>query len=418
MNILFVSAEIPGRSQIRANGFIRALAAHGHRITLVCGNGGRINELSELRRLCHTVVAVPQSQADRRRNLIRALPGPLPQQTALALDRNLLDAVRNEMRSKAHDIAHVNGLSAAALGYGLFGLPAVLDAGCCASLCFEQAARAGAHLVATLLDLGRIRRYEGGYMNSYERVFTASEEDSWALHTLTDEYGVGPARQKPIHVIRTVLDLNAYLPPHAMRSPTAILLRTHHDEPGAAACLAQIAFNVMPIIWRRHADVRLQVAGPLTAAAKAAVNSDPRIVALGGAPDARGLLAQATVALIPNALNNNADQDALEAFAMGTPVVAHPRASRKLHVAHSDGILLAEGHEQIAQSLLQLLDDPTYRGRIGIAGRRYAEEEHSLLIAAADLEQIYSAARGATIADWRLQVGVHRSFQRERAIGS
>jgi glycosyltransferase involved in cell wall biosynthesis len=67
----------------------------------------------------------------------------------------------------------------------------------------------------------------------------------------------------------------------------------------------------------------------------------------------------------------------------------------------------------VARAVLELLEDPRYRGQLGRAGRAYVERHHSLKAAAYELEQIYAAARGAEHADWRLDMGLGRMLSRE-----
>ena len=61
MRILFLSAYVPSPIRVRPYSFIKALAARGHTITLVCGSrADDAAALEELRGCCR-VVAVPTS---------------------------------------------------------------------------------------------------------------------------------------------------------------------------------------------------------------------------------------------------------------------------------------------------------------------------------------------------------------------
>ncbi len=128
MNILFVSPYIPSRIRVRPYNFVKALARRGHAVTLVCSAGrGEDQALAEMQALCARVVTVRIGRAELAWNALRALPAAMPFQAALNFSPRLLDLVRFEARSGRHDVAHVEHLRASALGYGLLGLPAVLE---------------------------------------------------------------------------------------------------------------------------------------------------------------------------------------------------------------------------------------------------------------------------------------------------
>ncbi len=204
MQILFVSADIPSRRQIRAHGILSALAGRGHEITVVCGTASDDRRhVSELRSRGLRVVAVPQPAAARRWNTLRAMAGPLPARAAAAFGERLLAAVSGEARGGAYDVAHVDGIAASALGFALIGLPAVLDAATCVSLALAHGASTSWRRTARIApDLARARRHEAAYSQSYDRVVAASADDAWALGALRNPSdNPSPA----IHVVPTPL---------------------------------------------------------------------------------------------------------------------------------------------------------------------------------------------------------------------
>ncbi|NJM05490.1 glycosyltransferase family 4 protein [Candidatus Gracilibacteria bacterium] len=79
-----------------------------------------------------------------------------------------------------------------------------------------------------------------------------------------------------------------------------------------------------------------------------------------------------------------------------------------LDLCDGQNVVLARAPAHMARAILALLDDPRWRGQIARAGREYAALYHSWDLVATDFEQIYAAAAGASIADWRLELGTHR----------
>jgi glycosyltransferase involved in cell wall biosynthesis len=405
--ILFVSAELPTRRHLRTYGLLSALASRGHQITIVCAAppGSQRHE-AELRAQGIRVIAVRQGPAARRQNMLRALPGPLPLQAAAAFGPQLLEAVGTEARSGAYDVAHVDGLAASALGHALIGLPAVLDAAGCASLALTYRARAGWRDSAqAALMLGRVRHHEASYLSSYERVFAASADDAWALRLLS-----GPDQAPtphPIHIVPTPIraDLAASTP--TLREQGTLILYAEPD--GRTDIIQEVLSEAMPLIWAQRAEIKLLVVGPIPARLSQRIATEPRILSV-SADDLRAP-ARATIALAPG--GSLAANDALQAMAIGTPLVASPQVGRSLGAIAGRDLLLAEGPGELARAVLDLLDDPRYRGQIGRAGRAYTERTHSPAVAIHELEQIYAAACGEAIADWNLDMGLTYLLNRE-----
>jgi glycosyltransferase involved in cell wall biosynthesis len=405
--ILFVSAELPTRRSLRPYGLLSALSSRGHQITVVCAAlpGSQRHE-AELRALGIRVVAVRQGPTERRQNMLRALLGPLPLQAAAAFGPQLLEVVGAEARSGAYDVAHVDGLAASALGHALIGLPAVLDAAGCASLALTYRARAGWRDSAqAALMLGRMRHHEATYLNSYERVFAASADDAWALRLLSGpDHAPSPY---PIHVVPTPIRTDHIAGPPTLREQESLILYAEPD--GRAAIIQEMLSEAMPLIWAERAEVKLLVSGPIPASLSQRIAAEPRVLSV-SADDLRAA-ARATIALVPGgALAAN---EALQAMALGAPLIASPQVSRSLGAVAGRDLLLAEGPGELARAVLDLLDDPRYRGQIGRAGRAYTERTHSPDVAISELEQIYAAACGEAIADWSLDMGLSHLLHRE-----
>lgn len=404
MQILFVCATLPNRSHIRTNGILRALAGRGHRITLVCGVGPHSHhQIAELWEYGLHIVAIPQYAVEQRWHTLRTLFGPLPM--AAASKPRLFQAVYAEARSKTYDIAHVDGITVSTLSQALNGIPVVLDVAGCSSLVLSRKTRASWQQGArTAHELARVRYHEADYLANYDRVITASADDAWALRLLNH------ATIKPApHAIHAV-------PTPVMSSPDSGLLTLRAQDTlllcagpaGQSASTMEVIAQVMPQIWQQRADIRLQVLGPLPAQFRNRANN-PRIQRV-SAEDLQAV-ARATIALAPGD-SQSADQ-ALQAMGMGTPLITSRLLGRALQAVDGRDLLLAEGPDALAKAILELLDDPRYRGHLGRAGRMYVQQQHDPEAAARNLEQIYAAARGGAIANWSLDMGMGQLLQRE-----
>jgi len=68
---------------------------------------------------------------------------------------------------------------------------------------------------------------------------------------------------------------------------------------------------------------------------------------------------------------------AIEAMAMGKPVVATPVVTSGIDASPGENIVIADGPAEFAGKVIELLDNRALRERIGAAARRLMETEHS-----------------------------------------
>lgn len=402
MRVLFVCAEVPTRQHIRSYGFLHALAGRGHQITVVCGvAAGCRRHIADLWDLGIRVLAIAQGRAGQHRQLLHVLTQPLT-----AYPPALLAAVRREAASGAYDIAHIAGMAVSGLGPALVGMPAVLDAASCASLTLIRRSREGWRQgMRAAFGLVRTRYHEASYLESYERVIASSHDDAWALGMLARHYG---ASAPGIHMIPSPIipdeQASSIL---TLREQDALFLCS--DQASRDRAILRLVESVMPQIWRQRADVRLLVAGPLPASLRRGSRADPRILSVGR--DHAQAISRSTIALAPGA-TESADS-ALQALSCGTPLIASRSIGRALAASDGRNILLADEPAEQARAVLALLDDPRYRGQIGRAGRAHAEQQHAPDQITSELEQVYAAARGISIADWNLTMGLSQLHSRE-----
>lgn len=402
MRILFLSAYVPSPIRVRPYSFIKALAARGHSVTLVCGaRRDDAAALEELRGCCR-VVAVPTSGLEMGRNALRTLPRRMPLQAGLNMAPRLLEAVAREARGGQHDVVHIEHLRASALREAAPGLPCVLDSVDSITLLFERTLRSGPSLksrLLALLDLARTSAYEAAYTARYDQVIVTSPEDAWALRVLAERHrrsphdlppgGNAPA---PLSVIPNGVDLGYFAPLDQPREPATLVLTgkmSYHANTAAALLLGH---EIMPLVWARRPDVRVMIVGSAPPREVQALAADPRVSVTGYVPDLRPYLARATVAVAPLRYGVGIQNKVLEAMAMGSPVVAARQVARALQAEDGAELRFAERPEQYAAAVLELLGQPAERERLGRAARRYVEQRHDWRQIAAALEQVYRAA--------------------------
>jgi len=133
--------------------------------------------------------------------------------------------------------------------------------------------------------------------------------------------------------------------------------------------------------WAELPDARLTLVGP---GLEQAPSSDQRVDALGFVEDLRAAYASAACAVVPLLQGGGSPLKFIEALAYGLPVIATSRAAAGLEVSDGEDCLIADGGEQFAAALVQVLRDGApqlaHRGR-QLAVERYSIQALSVLLA-------------------------------------
>jgi glycosyltransferase involved in cell wall biosynthesis len=140
---------------------------------------------------------------------------------------------------------------------------------------------------------------------------------------------------------------------------------------------------------------------------------DPRVRFAGLLPDQERLhaLQAATVVVVPSPYES-LSLLALEAFAVGTPVLANARAEVLVdHCRQSNAGLFYSDRYEFAEALKMLLKDPDLRHQMGENGKAYVEKNYRWDVIISKYERMFARLRGgsgAAVAEHRDHGGEHR----------
>lgn len=293
------------------------------------------------------------------------------------------------------DIAHIEHLRGAELGWSLNGLPVVFDSVDSITLLFERVQQAGptwrSRLLAQL-DLARTRAYEGQFLTRFQQVLVTSPHDKEALAQLS----TGTNHHQRLTVVPNGVDLDYFKPLNLSREPATVIFSGKMSYHANVAAALDLATQVMPLVWQQLPQTRLVIAGKDPAPKLLALTTDSRITVTGTVPDLRPHLAQATVSISPMRYGVGIQNKVLEAMAMATPVISTPQAVSALQLQAGQDALVAETPVNMAQAVTTLLTNQELCHQLGQAGRHYVETYHDWNAIAAQLETIYQAAISET----------------------
>jgi len=153
--------------------------------------------------------------------------------------------------------------------------------------------------------------------------------------------------------------------------------------------------EVWPLITRVCPDARFTIAGQKPPKwLKSEVLRDPRIELVPNPADVRPWLQKADVFVCPITDGGGTRLKILDAMAMGLPVVSTGVGCEGLRVSDRQCMLIANGAEEFARRVLQLLDDKGLRRKLAAAGRALVEEHYSWHPIGKQLQRAYNCALG------------------------
>jgi glycosyltransferase involved in cell wall biosynthesis len=404
LNLLLVIPYTPSLIRTRSFTFVRSLARRGHQVTLAALWESE-EDLEVQRQLRQEGVNVLTARLTRRQaagNLLRTAASARPLQAGYSWSAELLQKIEAHLSTgPATDAIHLEhlrgvgyGVALQARGTGREGRrrPMIWDSVDCISLLFERIAPSRSPLKRWIarIELPRTRRWEGRMVGRFSHVLATSPDDARELSRLARQ--ADPDRAVEVEVLPNGVDLGYFEAWHGERLPATLLMTgkmSYHANATAAVHLIQ---DIMPRVWSVAPEVEVILAGkaPPREVRRLAEDRPGRVQVTGTVPDLRPFLRQATAAVVPLVYGAGSQYKVLEAMASATPVVVSPQATPALETRDGKDLLIADGPQAFADSVLRLLHDAPLRHRLAENGRRYVERHHDWEHLTSRLETLYA----------------------------
>jgi len=232
----------------------------------------------------------------------------------------------------------------------------------------------------TRYDQWRYRRWERRVFQQAARVIAVTEQDALTLARLSG---------KPAAV---VVNGGRFATQPAVQpdlgSQRLLFIGNYEYSPNLDAVQWALE-EILPRLWAINPEVHFAICGYALPDSFRQRWTDPRIEWQGFVPDLRDLQRRSALFFAPLRQGGGSKLKVLEAMAAGLPVVTTAQGSSGLQVENGQHYLGSEDPGALAQILAQALADPERLQRIGAAGRDYVLAHHDWSAAAAQLEAVY-----------------------------
>ena len=392
MKILYVLPYVPSPIRVRPYQIIRSLVSAGHQVTVVAlaDEFATADTITELQTICEAVHIIPHKKLQGTLQAALALPSPTPLWAAYCFSGTMERKLQELAASGQFDVAHVEHLRAAHFASALAPLPTVFDAVDCITALRKQMLDAGGSLSARLLsweEWSKLRTYEPQAYRAFPQIAVTSAHDKSELQQLDNGL-------PPITVIPNGVDCDYFHPDESIvPDPDTLVFSgkmSYHANNDAALFLLT---EVLPRLRRLRSGVKVLLVGSKPSdSLKSLAAQIENVTVTGFVEDIRPFLWQATLAVCPMRIGVGIQNKALEAMAVGRPVVCSPLAARALTeaVETQSGVQVGETADEFAQICAELLAAPSVKtASLGNAARAYVETRHQWSIAAQDFSRLY-----------------------------
>ncbi|MEN5256248.1 glycosyltransferase family 4 protein [Pseudomonas protegens] len=232
----------------------------------------------------------------------------------------------------------------------------------------------------TRYDQWRYRRWERRVFQQAARVIAVTEQDALTLARLSG---------KPAAVVVNGVDCEHYAAVQPDLGSQRLLFIGNYEYSPNLDAVQWALEEILPRLWAINPEVHFAICGYALPDSFRQRWTDPRIEWQGFVPDLRDLQRRSALFFAPLRQGGGSKLKVLEAMAAGLPVVTTAQGSSGLQVENGQHYLGSEDPGALAQILAQALADPERLQRIGAAGRDYVLAHHDWSAAAAQLEAVY-----------------------------
>lgn len=214
----------------------------------------------------------------------------------------------------------------------------------------------------------RLLAFEQAKAAEYNASLFVTREESELFKTLV------PASANRIDYYNNGVDTNYFSPEHDLASPyasgaRALVFTGAMDYWANVEAVVWFAKEVLPLIQQQTSNVVFYIVGIRPTAEVEALGDLDGVEVTGAVPDVRPYIAHAEMAVVPLRIARGVQNKVLEAMAMGQAVVATPAAKEGIDAEAGTDLVVANTEDELAKSVLALLDSPESVKTMGQAAR-------------------------------------------------
>jgi sugar transferase (PEP-CTERM/EpsH1 system associated) len=303
--------------------------------------------------------------------MVARLPTPTPSSMGYFFSADIAKRVRKLLAGTSFDLIFVHCSSVAQYVEHVRGTPKILDFGDMDSQKWYEYAR----YKPFPLSLGY--RLEGAKLERAEKrlarrfdMCTATTRAEW--QTLQD-YETGAASDW----FPNGVDSDYFAPDGESCDPDTLAFVGRMDYYPNQECMFDFCARVLPLLQAKRPGLKLLIVGADPTPAVQRLASIPGVTVTGSVADVRPYLRRSVLMVAPLNIARGTQNKILEAMATGVPVVASRVAAGGVDATAPEHFLVASTVDEYRDAILRIIENPSERQRLSIAGRERMLSHHA-----------------------------------------
>ena len=398
MKILLVSPRLPypihGGLELRVYQLFKALGRY-HQISLVCTSTEDVNadSLKKLNEVFETVEVFPVTERPKvptqRRSPAKRFSDlwspPVDYYDITSGTKEMRPVIGDMLKSSRFDIVHLMGMRMMKYVPDINSYASVCDCVddyalyCYRTIKYQKGIIGKARW---FFDCLTAVSYEKKYAGVFDEITLVSPVDAAVMRRISPSARVS--------VVPNGVD-SRYFRSSASKGGEPILIFTGvmDYEPNVTA-MNYFCSSIFPIVRKEAPDARLLIVGRNpTPEVRHFEESVPGVTVTGFVDDIREYFDKSLIYIAPIKSGAGIKNKILEAWAMEKPVVATSMSCDGIDVSRGQDVLVADGADQFAKSVIDLLGDENLRGKLAANARKKVVDKYSWESQAEKFNRIY-----------------------------
>ncbi len=218
------------------------------------------------------------------------------------------------------------------------------------------------------LELPRIRRYERDIVRHFD--------ETWLISNAERQKLLGGKDNSKIHVVPNGVDSARYRPSGLPVDSPRLIFVGHMGVFHNVDAAEYLVREILPRVRAEFPNTSLDLVGAEPAPPVKQLASTPGVRVLGHVADLNAALNDASIFVAPLRFAAGVQNKALEAMAVGLPVVTSTYVNNGLEAEDGRHLLVADEPDQFTAAILTLLKDAQLRRNLGRAGREFVMNQY------------------------------------------
>lgn len=389
MKILVVLSRIPypldKGDKLRAFYQIKELAKNND-VYLFCLNNSTINPKAETILLSFVKkICIGQfNKFDSILGMTKTLFDGTPFQTGYFSHKKNIKMLNSFCEKVNPDVVYYQFVRTAK--YSNINLPKVLDFQDALSTNMKRRASKSSFLLKCLFNIEakRLQKYEAKMFDIFNKL---------TIIVKTDKKEIKHPSQNEITVISNGVDDSYFNYKSNKNKEFDIIFSGGMSYAPNSVAAIFLATEIMPLVWEKLPNTKLVIAGANPTTSVQSLNSE-NIKVTGWVEDMKEYYAKSKIFVAPMQIGTGLQNKLLEAMAMNLPCISSPLANEALGATHNENILISSSPKEYADSIINLLQNPSLADQIAQKGNNFVRENYRWETYGSQLESILKQVAG------------------------